>query len=145
MGSFVSGFRKVKAAVLLLACAAGLVTPVATAVPAGAATVHRTTVHRGAVHRPPVHRPPVHRPPVHRPPVHRPPVVVRPPVARPGVVVVNPPFRYWSPGGAIAAGAALGFIAGAAAVSWAGQPPQAGMCWYYTTPARTSGFWDRCP
>ncbi|MGO4564150.1 hypothetical protein AB4Z52_03625 [Rhizobium sp. 2YAF20] len=61
-----------------------------------------------------------------------------------GVVVVNP-RRYWRPGGAIAAGAAIGFIAGAAAVSVAGQPPRAGQCWYYTSPARTSGFWDVCP
>ncbi|PZM14384.1 hypothetical protein [Rhizobium tubonense] len=65
--------------------------------------------------------------------------------ARPrGVVVVNP-RRYWRPGGAIAAGAAIGFIAGAAAVSVAGQPPSSGQCWYYTSPAKTSGFWDVCP
>ncbi|WP_407660741.1 hypothetical protein [Kaistia defluvii] len=61
-----------------------------------------------------------------------------------GVVVVNP-HRYWRPGGAIAAGAAIGFIAGAAAVSLAGTPPKPGYCWYYTTPNRTSGFWDVCP
>jgi len=67
------------------------------------------------------------------------------PVYRPrGVVVVNP-HRYWRPGGAVAAGAAMGFIAGAAAVSIAGTPPQPGYCWYYTTPSRTSGFWDVCP
>jgi hypothetical protein len=66
-------------------------------------------------------------------------------VRRPaGVVVVNP-HRYWRPGGAIAAGAAIGFVAGAAAVSVAGHPPQAGQCWYYTSPAKTSGFWDVCP
>jgi len=61
-----------------------------------------------------------------------------------GVVVVNP-HRYWRPGGAIAAGAAMGFIAGAAAVSLAGTPPKPGYCWYYTTPNRTQGFWDVCP
>ncbi|MBY3178134.1 hypothetical protein HFO27_26435 [Rhizobium leguminosarum] len=69
--------------------------------------------------------------------------VVRPPVRR-GVVVVAP-RRYWRPGTAIAAGAAIGFVAGAAAVSLAGTPPQSGQCWYYTSPARTTGFWDVCP
>ncbi|MBY3441227.1 hypothetical protein [Rhizobium laguerreae] len=69
--------------------------------------------------------------------------VVRPPVRR-GVVVVAP-RRYWRPGTAIAAGAAIGFVAGAAAVSLAGTPPQSGQCWYYTSPAKTTGFWDVCP
>jgi hypothetical protein len=64
---------------------------------------------------------------------------------RPGRVVVVHPRRTWNPGGAIAAGAALGFIAGAAAVSLAGNPPRAGYCWFYTSPNRTTGFWDRCP
>ncbi|MBY5790259.1 hypothetical protein GFL91_31390 [Rhizobium leguminosarum bv. viciae] len=68
--------------------------------------------------------------------------VVRPP--RRGVVVVAP-RRYWRPGTAIAAGAAIGFVAGAAAVSLAGTPPQSGQCWYYTSPAKTTGFWDVCP
>lgn len=72
----------------------------------------------------------------------------RPPAYRPGyprgVVVVNP-NRYWRPGGAIAAGAAIGFVAGATAVAVAGQPPRAGYCWYYTNPSRTTGFWDVCP
>ncbi|WP_029356543.1 hypothetical protein [Bosea sp. 117] len=61
-----------------------------------------------------------------------------------GVVVVTP-RRYWRPGGAIAAGAAIGFVAGAAAASLAGPPPQPGYCWYYTNPQRTTGFWDVCP
>ncbi|MGO7215559.1 hypothetical protein ACC817_33460 [Rhizobium ruizarguesonis] len=69
--------------------------------------------------------------------------VVRPPVRR-GVVVVAP-RRYWRPGTAIAAGAAIGFVAGAAAVSLAGTPTQSGHCWYYTSPAKTTGFWDVCP
>lgn len=72
----------------------------------------------------------------------------RVPMARPamrrGVVVVSP-RRYWRPGGAIAAGAAIGFIAGAAAASVAGPPPQAGYCWFYTNTSRTTGFWDICP
>ncbi len=69
--------------------------------------------------------------------------VRRPPVMR-GVVVVNP-RRYWPAGGAIAAGAAIGFIAGAAAASVAGTPPQSGMCWYYTDSTKKTGFWDVCP
>jgi len=64
--------------------------------------------------------------------------------AQRGVVVVAP-RRYWRPGAAIAAGAAIGFVAGAAAVSLAGTPPQPGQCWYYTSPAKTTGFWDVCP
>jgi hypothetical protein len=53
------------------------------------------------------------------------------------------PYR-WPRGGAIAAGAAIGFVAAATAVAWAGQPPAPGMCWYYTDPSRTQGFWDYC-
>ena len=84
--------------------------------------------------------------------------VVRPggPVVRGGAVVVRPggvravggwarPGWYrWGPGGAIAAGAAIGFIAAGAAVAY-GTPPAPGMCWYYTDPTRTQGFWDYCP
>ncbi|MEI1252997.1 hypothetical protein [Rhizobium aouanii] len=70
-------------------------------------------------------------------------VVPRAPVRR-GVVVVNP-RRYWPAGGAIAAGAAIGFIAGAAAASVAGTPPKPGMCWYYTDSTKKTGFWDVCP
>jgi hypothetical protein len=66
----------------------------------------------------------------------------RPPAR--GVVVVAP-HRYWRPGGAIAAGAAIGFVAGATAVALAGTPPKPGYCWYYTSPAKTTGFWDVCP
>ncbi len=88
-----------------------------------------------AVGRPGYHPGPVYRPaPVYRHPVYRP----------PGVVVVNP-RRYWAPGGAVAAGAAIGFIAGAAAVSVAGAAPKPGYCWYYTNPQKTTGFWDVCP
>lgn len=65
--------------------------------------------------------------------------------ARPrGVVVVNP-NRYYAPGGAIAAGAAIGLLAGAAAASMAGPPPRPNYCWYYTNPQRNQGFWDVCP
>jgi hypothetical protein len=81
-------------------------------------------------------------------------VVRRGAVARPGVAragVVRPgrwvrPTRYtWRPGGAIAAGAAIGFVAAATAAAWAGAPPAPGYCWYYTDPSRTQGFWDACP
>ena len=94
----------------------------------------RTTVVRPGVR--PVH--PIARPGV-RPgvrPVH--------PIARPGRWV-RPPYYTWRPGGAIAAGAALGFVAASAAVVYAGAPPAPGYCWYYTDPSRTQGFWDVCP
>jgi hypothetical protein len=78
--------------------------------------------------------------------------VVRPgvrPVARAGVVRTGRwvrPARYtWRPGGAIAAGAAIGFVTAATAAAWAGAPPVAGYCWYYTDASRTQGFWDVCP
>jgi hypothetical protein len=48
-------------------------------------------------------------------------------------------------GGAIAAGAAIGFVTAATVVAWAGAPPAPGYCWYYTDPGRTQGFWDVCP
>jgi hypothetical protein len=73
--------------------------------------------------------------------------VARPGV-RPGVVARGGrwvrPYR-WRPGGAIAAGAAIGFVTAATAAAWAGAPPVAGYCWYYTDPSRTQGFWDVCP
>jgi hypothetical protein len=50
----------------------------------------------------------------------------------------------WVPGGAIAAGAALGFVSAAAAASWAGAAPGPNLCWYYTDPSRRQGFWDAC-
>jgi hypothetical protein len=50
---------------------------------------------------------------------------VRPGVVRPGGWVR--PARYtWRPGGASAAGAAIGFVAAATAVAWAGAPPVPG-------------------
>lgn len=54
------------------------------------------------------------------------------------------PYR-WAPGGAIAAGAALGFVTAATAAAWASAPTRPGLCWYYTDPSRRSGFWDNCP
>ena len=55
------------------------------------------------------------------------------------------PTEAWRPGTAVAAGAALGFVAAASAITWAGQPPAAGYCWFYTDPSYRSGFWDVCP
>jgi hypothetical protein len=67
-------------------------------------------------------------------------------VARRGAVVRRRPGRYrWAPGGAIAAGAAIGFVTAAAAAAWAGAPPEPGDCWYYTDASQTQGFWDACP
>jgi len=70
--------------------------------------------------------------------------------------VVRPGYRYggwarpgwyrWGPGGAIAAGAAIGFVAAAGAAAYATAPaPAPDMCWYYTDPYRRAGFWDYCP
>jgi hypothetical protein len=71
-------------------------------------------------------------------------------VARGGTVVrrgawVRPSRYWWRPGGAVAAGAALGFVTAATAVAWAGSPPAPGYCWYYTDASRQQGFWDVCP
>ncbi len=57
---------------------------------------------------------------------------------------VGRPYR-WAPGGAIAAGAAIGFIAAGTTVAWAPPPPQPGLCWYYTDASQQQGFWDTCP
>lgn len=68
-------------------------------------------------------------------------------VVRPGYPAARwvRPYR-WGPGGAIAAGAAIGFIAAAGAAAYATAPaPAPGMCWYYTDPYRRAGFWDYCP
>src|SRR5579872_1356583 len=56
----------------------------------------------------------------------------------------RPGWYHWGPGGAIAAGAALGVLAAGAAVAYAGQPPAPGLCWYYTDPSYRAGFWDAC-
>ncbi|WP_247438592.1 MULTISPECIES: hypothetical protein [unclassified Bradyrhizobium] len=76
-------------------------------------------------------------------------VVRRGPVARPGyhgggVRWARPANYRWPRGGAIAAGAAIGMVTAATAAAWAGAAPAPGMCWYYTDPSRTQGFWDYC-
>jgi hypothetical protein len=103
--------------------------------------------HGGGMHRRAGH--PGHRPgaPGHRPghPGYRPGNPAYRPGYRPGHVVWARPGSYrWAPGGAVAAGAAIGFIS-AAAATWAGPPPQPGLCWFYTEPSRHQGFWDQCP
>ncbi len=106
-------------------------------VEAGADVVrHRHVNH----HRParPVHKPahyPAHRRPVHHHHVHRNVVIGA------GYRPVNP---WWRPGAAIAAGAAIGYVA-ASAATWAGPPPGPTYCWFYTDSTRTKGFWDICP
>jgi len=66
-------------------------------------------------------------------------------VVRPGGWA-RPGWYRWGPGGAIAAGAAIGFVAAAGAAAYATAPaPAPGMCWYYTDPYRRAGFWDYCP
>ena len=71
-------------------------------------------------------------------------------VVRPGVGYgarwARPGWYRWGPGGAIAAGAAIGFVAAAGAAAYATSvAPAPGMCWYYTDPYRRAGFWDYCP
>lgn len=70
--------------------------------------------------------------------------VVRPGYAGGGVPWARPAHYRWPRGGAIAAGAAIGFVTAATAAAWAGAAPAPGMCWYYTDPSRTQGFWDYC-
>jgi hypothetical protein len=77
--------------------------------------------------------------------------VVRGPAVRPGGAAAvrraawaRPGHYYWPRGGAIAAGAAIGMVTAATAAAWAGAAPAPGMCWYYTDPSRTQGFWDYC-
>jgi hypothetical protein len=56
----------------------------------------------------------------------------------------RPGWYRWPRGGAMAAGAAIGYLAAASAVAY-GPPPEPGMCWYYTNVSHTRGFWDYCP
>lgn len=58
---------------------------------------------------------------------------------------VRPGGYWWPVGGAVAAGAAIGFVSAATAAAWAGQPPGPTYCWYYTDQSRQQGFWDSCP
>jgi hypothetical protein len=125
--------KTVIAVISALACAMAFV-------PSDAEAARTVVRHHQPVHHP-VHRPvaPVHHPvaPVHHPVggVHR-------------TVVIGAGYRpvhpWWRPGGAIAAGAAIGYVT-AATVTWAGPPPGPTYCWYYTDWTKTKGFWDICP
>ncbi len=71
---------------------------------------------------------------------------------RPGRAVVvtgggwRRPYYGWRPGGAIAAGAAIGFLTAATAAAYASSAaPGPGLCWYYTDASYSAGFWDNCP
>jgi hypothetical protein len=55
----------------------------------------------------------------------------------------RPGWYHWGPGGAIAAGAAIGVLSAAAVAAWT-TPPAPGLCWYYTDPSQRNGFWDAC-
>ncbi|WP_363346713.1 hypothetical protein [Methylocystis echinoides] len=56
------------------------------------------------------------------------------------------PAYGWAPGGAIAAGAAIGVLSAAAAASYAtSAAPADGLCWFYTDATYSAGFWDACP
>jgi hypothetical protein len=57
----------------------------------------------------------------------------------------RPGWYHWGPGGAIAAGAAIGVLGAAAVAAWAPPAPAPGLCWYYTDPSQRNGFWDACP
>jgi hypothetical protein len=70
--------------------------------------------------------------------------VVRPGYRGGGARWARPGSYRWPRGGAIAAGAAIGMVTAATAAAWAGAAPAPGMCWYYTDPSRTQGFWDYC-
>jgi hypothetical protein len=65
-----------------------------------------------------------------------------------GPVVVGgwnrPGWYRWGPGGAIAAGAAIGVLGAASVAAWAPPAPAPGLCWYYTDPSQRNGFWDAC-
>ena len=89
--------------------------------PAGT-TVRRTTVRRGAVGTTAVRRTAVVRAPY----VHA--ATVRPWVRR----------SYY---GTVIGGVALGTVAAATIVP---HPPAANLCWVWTTPAHTAGYWDYC-
>ncbi|MBV9286381.1 MAG: hypothetical protein JO288_00920 [Hyphomicrobiales bacterium] len=57
----------------------------------------------------------------------------------------RPAWYHWAPGGAVAAGVAIGSLEAAAVTAWAPPPPKPGLCWYYTDQSQKNGFWDVCP
>ncbi len=129
--------------------ASGAALIAALALPTGASALHGGYHHGGGFHHAggfhpnhPAYHPGVHHRPGFHPGYH--PGYHHRPVVRPGWGYGgwHRPGYGWRPGGAIAAGAAIGFLTAAAAASAAPAP---GLCWYYTNRARTAGFWDYCP
>ena len=57
---------------------------------------------------------------------------------------VRPARYWWSPGQAIAAGAAVGVATAPVARRWAGAAPSPAMCWFFTGQGLRRGFWDWC-
>lgn len=109
------------------------------------------TVETVALKHRPAHRPggsighrPVIKPnrPVIRPPHHARPPQFRPP-HRPPVVIVRPWHRkhYF---GRVVAGVVIGSIVYAAIAGSVPTPPAPGLCWYWTDPTQTRGYWDYC-
>ncbi|NMN57402.1 hypothetical protein FHT36_001299 [Xanthobacter sp. SG618] len=124
--------------------------------PAGAlaATGVGTPIVGGAAVIPPIQRPaprPVVRP---APTVPRAPTVVTPrpklPAPKPVVptdpIIKPAPFRTNTPiGGQPGSGAPLGVLPGGLATPLVGPAPAPNTCWFYTTPAKTVGYWSKCP
>jgi hypothetical protein len=46
--------------------------------------------------------------------------------------------------GNVVAGIAIGTIIAAAAANAAPEPPGPNLCWYWTNPRHTHGYWDYC-
>lgn len=62
-------------------------------------------------------------------------------------VTVNRPVRVWTPRphyGAIVAGVTLGTIIVVSAVGVAPPAPSPTLCWYWSDPTMTGGYWDYC-
>ncbi|MFG1186492.1 hypothetical protein [Xanthobacter aminoxidans] len=126
--------------------------------PAGAlaASGVGTPIVGGAAVIPPIQRPaprPVVRP---APTVPRAPTVVTPrpklPAPKPVVpadptpIIQPAPFRSNTPIGAQpGSGAPLGVLPGGLATPLVGPAPAPNTCWFYTTPAKTVGYWSKCP
>jgi hypothetical protein len=69
---------------------------------------------------------------------------------RPGPRWYGRPYWYARPWarrpyyGTVIAGVALGTIIGVAAVGLVPPRPAPNLCWYWTDPYRTRGYWDYC-
>lgn len=66
--------------------------------------------------------------------------------ADPTPIIQSPPFRANTPvGGQPGSGAPLGVLPGGLATPLVGPAPAPNTCWFYTTPAKTVGYWSKCP